>query len=575
VAGRHRGVTESAPRRFPTGVVAACAALAVLIGVGGWALLGSAAGCDRVPLNVAASPDIAPSLDQVATRFNKSKPKIGGFCAEVRISPQNSADVANTLIGVSGTRTDVWVPDSSVWVDQVRTTAKEKDKVRADNASIASSPTVIAMPAPVATQISGGGGVGWRRLLQELDSQQGLQVGFPDPTLNTPGLAALISIGQSIGNTPQARAKTVQVMRSLTSNGGAARTMQDLFDRLPQTQDSQAIASAAGAVPATEQQVWKYNAGRPAVPLVAVYPTEGALRLDYPYVEVSGADQKRQKAAEKFLAELRKGSARKTLQAAGFRSPDGRAGEVLKPQAGVNPAQPPPLKPPASPGTVTTALKSWRAVNLATRMLTLLDVSGSMTTPVPAVGKTRMEVTIAAAQQGLGLLQDTSELGLWTFSTQLQGNQDWKQIIPLGPLSQPVGDVTRRGALANALAKVQAKPGGATGLYDSILAAYKAVKAGYKPNKVNSVLVFTDGRNEDPTGGISLDQLLDQLKQLFDPQHPVPIYIVAFGPDTDIASARRISDLTTGTAYQANTPGEITSVFLDAVGQRQCRPNCS
>jgi hypothetical protein len=36
------------------------------------------------------------------------------------------------------------------------------------------------------------------------------------------------------------------------------------------------------AFPADEAAVWRFNVTRPPVPLVAVYPAEGAIRLDYP-----------------------------------------------------------------------------------------------------------------------------------------------------------------------------------------------------------------------------------------------------------------------------------------------------
>jgi len=154
--------------------------------------------------------------------------------------------------------------------------------------------------------------------------------------------------------------------------------------------------------------------------------------------------------------------------------------------------------------------------------------------------------------------------------------QDYKELVPVGPLSQPVGDAIRRGALANALAQITAKKGGETGLYDSVMAAYQAQRASYTPNKVNSVVVFTDGKNNDPSGGLSLSQLLAQLKQLSDPKRPLPVFIIAFGRQTDVdmPTMRKIAAVTRGAAYNANTPAEINKVFLDAVGLRTCRPDC-
>jgi Bacterial extracellular solute-binding protein len=75
-----------------------------------------------VALNVTASPDIAEAMKDTAERFNDAKPKIDNFCAEVRISSGSSADVASALVSAEGTapKPDVWIPDSSIWVDQVR-----------------------------------------------------------------------------------------------------------------------------------------------------------------------------------------------------------------------------------------------------------------------------------------------------------------------------------------------------------------------------------------------------------------------------------------------------------------------
>ena len=39
--------------------------------------------------------------------------------------------------------------------------------------------------------------------------------------------------------------------------------------------------------------------------------------------------------------------------------------------------------------------------------------------------------------------------------------------------------------------------GGDTGLYDSLLAAFRSVKSSYQPGYVNSVVLMTDGVNED------------------------------------------------------------------------------
>ena len=87
------------------------------------------------------------------------------------------------------------------------------------------------------------------------------------------------------------------------------------------------------------------------------------------------------------------------------------------------------------------------------RMLAVIDVSGSMATKVPtAGGATREAVTVAAARAGLGLFDDRWSVGLWTFSTNLDGTLPYKQLVPIGPLS------TGRPAMQSALARIAPIP---------------------------------------------------------------------------------------------------------------------
>jgi hypothetical protein len=45
--------------------------------------------------------------------------------------------------------------------------------------------------------------------------------------------------------------------------------------------------------------------------------------------------------------------------------------------------------------------------------------------------------------------------------------------------------------------------------------------------------VFTDGRNEDDVETISIEQLTKQLAAAQDPQRPVALTIITFGPEAD------------------------------------------
>jgi Ca-activated chloride channel family protein len=90
---------------------------------------------------------------------------------------------------------------------------------------------------------------------------------------------------------------------------------------------------------------------------------------------------------------------------------------------------------------------------------------------------------------------------------------------------------------------------------------------------VNSMVIITDGKNDDDTT-IELDALLQQLSAMNDPLKPVPVILVGFGPDSDMTSMQQIAAATGGAAYSSLEPTDLDKVFVDAISQRTCRPNC-
>ena len=107
-------------------------------------------------------------------------------------------------------------------------------------------------------------------------------------------------------------------------------------------------------------------------------------------------------------------------------------------------------------------------------------------------------------------------------------------------------------------------PRTATGLYDSILAAYRSATAAYRADAGNSIVVITDGRNEDP-GSITLAQLLAQLKAAYNPAKPVHIVTLAYGTGADPASLAKVARVTDGLQFSSPDPNSIGKVFTTAV----------
>jgi hypothetical protein len=206
---------------------------------------------------------------------------------------------------------------------------------------------------------------------------------------------------------------------------------------------------------------------------------------------------------------------------------------------------------------------SWAAITLPGRVLAVFDISGSMQTKVPtAGGATRAEATRAAAQQGLALFDDKWSVGVWLFSTELVGKQAWKEIVPISPLT------TSRQELQASTLQIKPKEGGKTGLYDTVLAAYKEVQSTWEDGKINSVILFTDGQN-DNASGVTRAQLIAELKKLNNPKRPVRLVIIGIGNEVDRNELQSITNATsTSGVFIAEDPAKISQIFLQAISSR-------
>jgi hypothetical protein len=312
------------------------------------------------------------------------------------------------------------------------------------------------------------------------------------------------------------------------------------------------VPSAPAVLPASEQSAVSRG-------LTAAYTDVPS--FDYPYVVLPKASEASRQAAERFLKVLLDPAASKTLADVGFRTP---AGQLLSAPAGAD-ATPRPVGS-ARPESMYGVLQAWAGANLSARIQVLLDVSGSMAAVVPGTGKSRMELTLQAATEGLRLLKPTTELGLWLFSTKLDGDKDYQTLLPMRSITEQVaaGGVEK-------LKAVKPKAGGATGLYDSILAAYQGSRQNWTAGRINLVVVLTDGRNED-RDGISLDRLRAELAKLQDPRKPLPVIGIGIGPDIDATELRAVSAATGGEAFTTADPRKISEVFYQALSKIMCQP---
>jgi len=576
MGGQHRQQQRSG--RHP--VLISILVLAVLIGLGAgawWAFRpGTAAhtatgsACrSTTTLRVDAAPEIAPAVGRVADSWNARDTAVDGTCVRVAVSAAASSDVAAVIAGTKGvtvaglgkpngtaTAPDVWIPDSSTWPARVGASAPS---LALTGRSVASSPVVIAVPQPVAATLSGK--PAWLSLLTAMSGGT-LRPGIVDPNVDASGLLALLAVGQATGAgaarpSDSAQAALVGAMRGLST--GDSQLRDDLLGQFPRAGDQSTLARSLSAAPLPEQSVLAFDAAKPPVPLTALY-LDPLVSLDYPYTVLPGLTGARSAAATRFGQALAGTTWKNDLATVDLRATDGTYGAGMPTLPGM-PAGP--LAHATLPPTaVAQALSTWSAVTVPGRMLAVVDVSGSMAAKVPtAGGATREAVTVSAARSGLGLFDDRWALGLWEFSTDMVGTKPYRQLAPIAPLA------TSRSAITGALTKVKPIPNGDTGLYDTVLAAYKTVQAGWDPSRVNSVVIMTDGQNDNP-GGLTLPQLIAALDKVRDPARPIEVIAIGIGTGVDHSELAKITSTTGGGVFLASDPSMIGQIFLQAIALR-------
>jgi hypothetical protein len=519
-----------------------------------------AAGCDsKTVVTVAAAPDIAPVVTQVGRRVSEEG---GEGCYKVRVSSRESAEVAESVAVTDGTeRPDVWIPESTLSLRRGQEAGAWKTPVT--GTSIAGSPVVLAVAQSEASKLGWPNkSLTWDKVIgpDSASDKGSLAVGFPDPVRDPVGAATLFGLQELFKGAPE-KASTV-ALRALSANTVPKRS--ELAARLPGAANSDKPLTA---FPTSEYDVLAHNV-RQGSPLVAVYPDpqiESVVpTLDYPYAVLPEIPTDERDAAKKFLGRLFDRDSREELGDAGFRTPDGNALRD-RPQDRRTTADPIAATAIPKAPEVEGVLNAWAAINLAGRLQVLLDVSGSMNEPVPGTGKTRMQTTIEAAVAGTKLFSPVTKFGVWLYSTHLDGDRDYRELLPVKPL----GEQLANGAVEK-LRTVRAQTAN-TALYDAMLAAYRDSTQNWEAGRINTVVVMTDGQ-DDNDSDITRDQLRAELRKLQNPRRPLRLIGIGIGPDVDAAELTALTKVTGGQAFVAPDPTKIGDVFYSALSLMLCQP---
>ena len=432
----------------------------------------SAGGCSRLTLTVAAAPQIAPAVESVAARYNATHPKAGGNCVQVSVKKSAPDQVASSLSG-QGVITlpasqDAWIPDSTLWVDQARSTSAGAARVAAAGQPLAISPVVLALPRTAALQLAKSGHApSWKMLIPTslptnaasggvaatqsaapagYSGSPALQLKILDPATNAVGMASLLAMRSMVGHGAAGLVTFVTVAR--VSQFLAVPSNKSLFKAMFAT------SQPTGGL-TSEQAVWAHNKAQPTRPVTAVYLSEGSPVLDFPYVTTTKDSAKRLALAD-FARVLSAPYGQQAIRSQGLRTPDGVAGPGFAPASGVSQRAPAMLPLPTA-DVVDAVSEMWARILIGARMLIVLDESPSMGKLVEGTNITRLQAIQELSVQGISLFNKNDVIGLWTFDTGLIDPFNYRVVVPMRPLNQPVnspatGPSTQRELLFGPLA---------------------------------------------------------------------------------------------------------------------------
>jgi hypothetical protein len=475
--------------------------------------------CSEPPTVTVAAPDsIAAALTALTQALADHE---HGPCAAFDIQPRGSALVAASL-GESP-HPDAWVTESGGWLERAQAVSGVK---LAGGAAFASSGLVAAMTKEHAAGL--GSAPTWADVLGPKGATR-----VAPPTLSSTGLFALVG-AQAAMPGPDFTAAVTTLAKPTTGLGLAQVA---------------ASKEPLGLV-VTEAELFAYNTAHQQASLAAVAPGGGAPAVDFALTTVS-KDGAVKDLVGQLGAFLATDEARRILAEHGYRTPNGPApkapGEVL--------------------GTVTTAAlpsdkalsdvtSAWADATPKRQVLLALDVSGSMLDRVGA--DTRLAAMTRAVRAALAAAPGHLRVSLWAHGLHIgDRGDDFTQLAGYGALSQP----KQMESIEAGLSRLTKLVAGGSGLYDSILGTYAAAGRSFAAGHDNTVVLVTDGPNEDDYG-FDLAGAKQRLTQLQDVKKPVRLVIIGIGPKPDAAAMKELAAISKG-SYVAAADAEELAVVLD------------
>lgn len=497
-------------------------------------------------LTLAYTPDKAELMRTLSDSFNRQNLRTADRqpmqVQLVELTPDVMIEEA-----LAGPSFQAMSPDSSLWLDQLDRRWGQAQQVGegaiapslvGEAVRFAVSPVVIAAWEDVARSLGWPQqAAGWQSIQERAAADANFRWSHPSTNVASGLLATLAEFYAGAGKT-----------RGLTEQDATAQSTLDYVAAIERTVKFYGEGEAAimqriqqegrsflDAFVAQEQLVVNYNRQNPSERLVALYPAEGTLWADHPLALLeTGAVTDNQRQTWRALRDyVQSPEAQRVVLQAGFRPADlslSLADSPIAAANGADPSQPQTTLQVPGPAVVDVVQNVWQYTKRKTNVYLVVDTSGSMEGEKLAAAQ-------AALHEFLGQIKgDQEQVGLVEFSSTVNN------ILPLDEL----GD--NRTGLEQSIDALQAY--GNTALLDGVRTAYVRLQQENDPERINAIVVMTDGRENNSS--TTLSQLQREIQRGNSQGVPVVIFAIAFGDDADYDVLRAIAETSGGQVRQGD-----------------------
>lgn len=500
-------------------------------------------------------------IGEVTDEFNREQHKTSsGKTIWVRAIPMGSGECIDELL--SGRRqAHLTSPASAAFVKlgNAESRAKYGRDLIGPTENLVLSPVVIAMWKPMAEAIGWGKKqVGWSDVLALAKNDRGWEAyGYPQwgqfkfghthPQYSNSGLISLLAevyaaSGKTKGLTLEdvRKPRTAQYLGDIEKSVVHYGSSTGFFGREMFASGPQYLSAA---VLYENMVIESYSQQNLPFPVVAIYPKEGTFWSDHPagVVEREWVTPDHRDAAQVYIKYLLASPQQQRAISYGFRpaSLDVPLSAPLDSAHGVDPKEPQTTLEVPAPEVINAVLGLFQHHKKRSEVTLVLDTSGSM----QQSGK--LTNAREGAKQLISLLGDDDTFSLVPFSSNF---------------AFAAQDIRIRDGRAEANRQIDSLfASGGTALYDAIDAAFQSVMANRKSDRIQAVVVLTDG--DDTESKMKLQDLMSRIRSNGETRN-IRVFTIAYGRDARRDILKSIADATHARSYEGN-PENIVGVFKD------------